>query len=151
MSLYFSYGMNTNSVQMAHRCPNAVSLGVAELDGYELVFRGCADIRAREGTTMEGVLWNITDDCLAALDVLEGYPTYYTRYDVPVFHNGEWKTAMVYKMNSGDIFPPSAGYLRMLFEGYSEHGADVSQIYEAFDEAEANYALLERYDNIVFE
>ena len=149
--LMFAYGMNTNVAQMAHRCPNAVSLGVAELDGYELVFRGCADFRAREGTTMEGVLWNITDDCLAALDVLEGYPTYYTRYDVPVFHNGEWKTAMVYKMNSGDIFPPSAGYLRMLFEGYSEHGADVSQIYEAVDEAEANYALLERYDNIVFE
>ena len=145
MSLYLAYGMNTNVAQMAHRCPNAVSLGVAELDGYELVFRGCADIRAREGTTMEGVLWDITDDCLAALDVLEGYPTYYTRYDVPVFHDGEWKTAMVYKMNSGDIFPPNAGYLRMLFEGYSEHGADVSQIYEAVDESEASAALLERY------
>ena len=145
MSLYLAYGMNTNVAQMAHRCPNAVSLGVAELDGYELVFRGCADIRAREGTTMEGVLWDITDDCLAALDVLEGYPTYYTRYDVPVFHDGEWKTAMVYKMNSGDIFPPNAGYLRMLFEGYSEHGVDVSQIYEAVDEAEASYTIMERY------
>ena len=148
MSLYFSYGMNTNSVQMAHRCPNAVSLGVAELDGYELVFRGCADIRAREGTTMEGVLWNITDECLAALDVLEGYPTYYTRYDVPVFHNGEWKTAMVYKMNYGDIFPPNAGYLRMLFEGYTEHGADVTQIYDAVDEAEQSYELLEQYTTV---
>lgn len=144
--LYFAYGMNTNVAQMAHRCPNAVSLGAAELDGYELVFRGCADIRAREGTTMEGVLWDITDDCLAALDILEGYPTYYTRYDVPVFHNGEWKTAMVYKMNSGDIFPPNAGYLRMLFEGYSEHGADVTQIYDAVDEAERSYTLLERYE-----
>lgn len=145
MPLYFSYGMNTNTAQMAHRCPAAISLGPAELDGYELVFRGCADIRARERTTMEGVLWDITDDCLAALDILEGYPTYYTRYDVPVFHDGEWKTAMVYKMNYGDIYPPSAGYLRMLFEGYSEHGADVSQIYEAVDEAEASAALLERY------
>jgi len=145
MPLYFSYGMNTNTAQMAHRCPAAISLGPAELDGYELVFRGCADIRARERTTMEGVLWDITDDCLAALDILEGYPIYYTRYDVPVFHDGEWKTAMVYKMNYGDIYPPSAGYLRMLFEGYSEHGADVSQIYEAVDEAEASAALLERY------
>lgn len=148
---YLAYGMNTNVAQMAHRCPNAVSLGPAELDGYELVFRGCADIRAREGTTMEGVLWDITDDCLAALDVLEGYPTYYTRYDVPVFHEGAWKTAMVYKMNYGDIFPPSAGYLRMLFEGYSEHGVDVRQIYDAVDEAEQSYALLERYDNVVYE
>ena len=143
---YLAYGMNTNVAQMAHRCPAAISLGVAELDGYELVFRGCADINPCPNNTMEGVLWDITDDCLAALDVLEGYPTYYTRYDVPVFHKGKWKTAMVYKMNSGDIFPPSAGYLRMLFEGYSEHGADVQQIYDAVDEAEAAHALLERYE-----
>ena len=148
MALYFSYGMNTNVAQMAHRCPNAVSLGVAELDGYELVFRGCADIRPTPGTTMEGVLWDITDDCLAALDILEGYPTYYTRYEVPVFHNNEWKTALVYKMNSGDIFPPNAGYLRMLFEGYTEHGADVRQIYDAVDEAERSYTLLERYEMV---
>ena len=144
MPLYFSYGMNTNVAQMAHRCPAAVSLGVAELDDYELVFRGCADIRPTPGTTMEGVLWDITDDCLLALDILEGYPTYYTRYEVPVFHFQEWKTALVYKMNTGDIFPPTAGYLRMLFEGYTDHGADIRQIYDAVDEAERAYTLLER-------
>ena len=151
MTLYFSYGMNTNSAQMAHRCPNAVSLGVAELPGYELVFRGCADIRPNPEAGMIGILWDITSDCLAALDVLEGYPTYYTRYEVPVFHNDKWKYALVYKMNDGDIFPPNAGYLRMLFEGYSEHGANVQQIYDAVDESEAAYTLSERYDNVVFE
>ena len=144
--LYFAYGMNTNIDQMAHRCPNAISLGVAELPDYELVFRGCADIEPTLDSGMDGVLWDITDNCLAALDVLEGYPTFYTRYSVDVFHNGEWKSALVYKMNAGDIFPPSAGYLRMLFEGYSEHGADVTQIYAAVDEAEAAYTLLERYE-----
>lgn len=135
--LYFAYGMNTNVAQMEHRCPSAISLGVAELDEYELVFNGCADIRPCVGTTMEGVLWDITEDCLAALDILEGYPTYYTRYSVPVFHNGTWKDALVYKMLGGNVYPPSAGYLRMLFEGYSEHGADVAQIYAAVDEAES--------------
>lgn len=149
--LYFAYGMNTNAAQMAHRCPAAVSLGVAELPDYELVFRGCADIEPTLGSCMEGVLWDITDNCLAALDVLEGYPSFYTRYEVTVFHNNEWKTALVYKMNAGDIFPPNAGYLRMLFEGYSEHGADVTQIYAAVDEAEAAYTLLERYNNVEYE
>lgn len=151
MPLMLAYGMNTNVAQMAYRCPRAVSLGVAELPGYELVFRGCADIRPNLSSGMVGVLWDITDDCLAALDVLEGYPDYYTRYEVPVFHNDKWKTALVYKMNAGDIFPPNAGYLRMLFEGYSEHGADVQQIYDAVDESERAYALLERYDNVVYE
>ena len=146
MALYFSYGMNTNAAQMAHRCPNSISLGVAELPDYELVFRGCADIEPTPGSCMEGVLWDITDDCLAALDVLEGYPSFYTRYEVTVFHNNAWKTALVYKMNAMDLFPPNAGYLRMLFEGYSEHGADVRQIYDAVDEAERSYALIERYE-----
>ena len=147
--LYFAYGMNTNVAQMAHRCPDAVSLGVAELPGYDLVFRGCADIRPNsDSATMEGVLWDITDFCLAALDVLEGYPTYYTRYEVPVFHNDEWKSALVYKMNTGDIFPPTAGYLRMLFEGYTAHGVNLQQLYRAVDEAEQSYALLERYEMV---
>lgn len=141
--LYFAYGMNTNVEQMAHRCPAAISLGAAELPDYELVFRGCADIQPTLGSCMEGVLWNITDECLAALDVLEGYPNMYDRYEVEVFHDNEYKTALVYKMNASDIFPPSAGYLRMLFEGYSVHGADVRQIYRAVDQAEAHYALIE--------
>lgn len=145
--LYFSYGMNTNIEQMAQRCPAAISLGAAELPDYELVFRGCADINPTPGSGMQGVLWNITEECLAALDILEGYPSMYTRYEVEVFHDGMYKTALVYKMNSSGIFPPSAGYLRMLFEGYSVHGADVQQIYRAVDEAEAHYALVEaRYD-----
>lgn len=141
--LMASYGMNTNIEQMAARCPAAISLGTAELPDYELVFCGCADIRPTPGSQMDVVLWNITEECLAALDVLEGYPDYYTRYEVEVFHDGAYKRALVYKMNSGSIFPPSAGYLRMLFEGYSVHGADVQQIYRAVDEAEAQYALIE--------
>lgn len=142
--LYFAYGMNTNLEQMAQRCPKAISLGVAELPDYELVFRGCADINPVPSSSMEGILWNITDDCLAALDILEGYPSFYTRYEVEVFHNNEYKTALVYKMNADDIFPPNAGYLRMLFEGYSVHGADVQQIYRAVDQAEAAYLINER-------
>lgn len=145
--LYFAYGMNTNIEQMSQRCPAAISLGMAELPDYELAFRGCADIHPTPGEVMQGVLWNITDDCLAALDVLEGYPSYYTRYEVEVFHDGEYKRALVYKMNAGDLFPPNAGYLRMLFEGYSDHGADVRQIYRAVDEAEAHYALVEAQYN----
>lgn len=153
--LYAAYGMNTNLEQMAYRCPAAISLGAAELPDYELVFRGCADIHPTPGSQMDVVLWNITEECLAALDLLEGYPSMYTRYEVEVFHDGAYKTALVYKMNSDGIFPPSAGYLRMLFEGYSVHGADVQQIYRAVDEAEAHYALVEaRYDkdrdNVVY-
>ena len=134
--LYFAYGMNTNKEQMSWRCPKAQSLGVAELPEYELAFRTHADIQPVPGSGMEGVLWDITDDCLSALDRLEGYPAYYTRYEVDVFHNNAWKKALVYKMNATGLEMPSAGYLRMLVEGYSEHGCDLNQLYAAVDDAE---------------
>ena len=126
---------------MSWRCPNAVSLGVAELPEYELAFRTHADIRPTTGSYMEVVLWEITDECLAALDQLEGYPTYYTRYEVDVFHDNRWKKALVYKMNYGELALPSAGYLRMLVEGYSDHGCDLRQLYDAIDDAEKHEIL----------
>lgn len=134
--LYFAYGMNTNKEQMSWRCPKAISLGAAELPEYELAFRTHADINPVPGSSMEGVLWEITDECLAALDQLEGYPSYYTRYEVEVFHDNKWKKALVYKMNATGLALPSAGYLRMLVEGYSEHGCDLNQLYDAVDAAE---------------
>lgn len=145
--LYFAYGMNTNKEQMSWRCPKAVSLGAAELPEYELAFRTHADITVVPGSSMEGVLWEITEDCLAALDQLEGYPTYYTRYTVDVFHENTWKKALVYKMNSGDLQTPSAGYLRMLVEGYSDHGVNLQQLYQAVDDAE-QHELLTQYSDI---
>lgn len=38
--LYFAYGSNINLEQMAVRCPAALMVGPAVLDGYELLFRG---------------------------------------------------------------------------------------------------------------
>ena len=145
--LYAAYGMNTNKEQMAWRCPKAVSLGAAELPGYELAFRTHADITVTPDSCMEVVLWEITDECLAALDQLEGYPHYYTRYEVDVFHDNAWKRALVYKMNYGDLEMPSAGYLRMLVEGYSDHGCDLRQLYDAVDAAE-RYEILTTYSDI---
>ena len=144
--LYFAYGMNTNQEQMAWRCPKAVSLGAAELPEYELAFRTHADINPVPGSSMEGVLWEITDECLAALDQLEGYPSYYTRYEVDVFHDNKWKKALVYKMNSSGFASPSAGYLRMLVEGYSDHGCDLQQLYDAIDQAEQQEVLTQYND-----
>ena len=38
MTLYFAYGFNMDTKQMAVRCPGSVALGRARLDGYELTF-----------------------------------------------------------------------------------------------------------------
>ena len=42
--LYLAYGSNLNKRQMAVRCPDAKPVGAAMIYGWELCFRGVADI-----------------------------------------------------------------------------------------------------------
>jgi gamma-glutamylcyclotransferase (GGCT)/AIG2-like uncharacterized protein YtfP len=129
---YFAYGMNTNLSQMAQRCPKAVSLGKAVLYGHEFRFSRHADIIENPEFRTHGVLWEITEDCEKSLDALEGFPSYYLKKMVRVFHNGKPVECMVYYMNNEypDEFP-SDGYLEMLFDGYNEHNVNTDQIYES--------------------
>ena len=131
---YFSYGMNTNLYEMAHRCPTAVCLGVAWINNYEFVFRRHADIQLQPGAICYGVLWEIDDACLHSLDRLEGFPHYYNRFDVPVEHNGTTVDAMVYQMiDQTTMESPNSYYLDMVTEGYRENGVPPKQIDEAIN------------------
>lgn len=131
---YFAYGMNTNKTSMASRCPNAVSLGYDQLPDHEFRFAVHADVIPSPGCTVHGVLWEITPECLASLDILEGYPSYYLRDIVTVNYNGKSELAFTYYMgdNSKDSMP-AEGYLSMLYEGYMEHNVPDNQIAEAID------------------
>lgn len=121
--LYFAYGMNTNIDSMAIRCPNARDLGKAFLLDHKMVFKYHCDVIEQAGSDAPGVLWEITDDCLASLDVLEGYPTYYQRKWSTVLHNGQRVNTLVYYM-PGDDLPgmPAKHYYDMVLQGYKEHG-----------------------------
>jgi gamma-glutamylcyclotransferase (GGCT)/AIG2-like uncharacterized protein YtfP len=132
MIKYFAYGMNTNLGQMAVRCPKAQTLGHAVLPNYEFRFARHADILENDEYYVDGVLWDITDDCLKSLDALEGYPFYYDRKEVTVIHNNKSVKAITYFMLPGNIDSmPSQGYLDMLYEGYKENAVPVAQIKEA--------------------
>ena len=121
--------MNTNLDEMADRCPGAVCLGPAWITDYALVFRHFADIEPEAGNWCDGVLWEITDDNLAALDRLEGYPYHYTRFTVVVHTDRGSDTALVYQMNDQSYEqPPSGHYFRMVEEGYEQNGVPVDQL-----------------------
>lgn len=139
---YFAYGMNTNIREMAARCPAAVNLGRCVLQGYELVFRRHADIDPNSANTMEGVLWDITEDCERALDNLEGYPYYYSKVEVIVKQdqpnvnclNNTNFLAMAYIMTvKYDKEAPSPEYKQCLIEGYAENGLDLSKLTATID------------------
>jgi gamma-glutamylcyclotransferase (GGCT)/AIG2-like uncharacterized protein YtfP len=136
---YFAYGMNTNIAEMTMRCPKAINLGRCTLQGFELKFRLHADIDQVEGSEMEGVLWDITEDCEHALDRLEGYPYYYDKVEVIVIpdkpvDNNTRIFAMAYVMTSkGPEELPSNGYEQCLIEGYTANGLDVDKLTAKID------------------
>lgn len=130
----FAYGMNTNLDEMAHRCPGATSLGPAWIDNYEFVFRTHADIVKSAGGICHGVLWDITPAHLKALDALEGYPYYYTRFRVRVNLGDHFVYALTYQMNDQSyIQEPGAGYLQMVTEGYQQNDVPLDQIDHAIN------------------
>ena len=136
---YFAYGMNTNIAEMSQRCPKAINLGKCTLTGFELKFRLHADIDQVKDSEMEGVLWDITEDCERALDRLEGYPFYYDKIEVIVepklpINRMSHIVAMAYIMTSkGQEEVPSNGYEQCLIEGYTANGLDVDKLTKKID------------------
>lgn len=71
---YFAYGSNMIEAQMSERAPAARLVGTAHLDGYIFIIAagGHASIIASPGRTVYGLLWEITAQCMTALDCFEG-------------------------------------------------------------------------------
>ena len=130
--LYFAYGMNTNPGEMAYRCPGAVSLGHARLIDHVFRFAYHADVEACEGSYVDGVLWEITPENLAALDRLEGYPVYYDRCALTVIHQERAYQALTYRMQPGQPdTEPAWSYFDLVLEGYQSHQVPVEQLYNS--------------------
>lgn len=130
---YFGYGMNTNTSGMATRCPDAVCLGAAVLPGYRFVFRGHADVELDADCYADGVLWQISDTDLQALDRLEGFPTYYLRHRAwAETSDGDRVIAWIYTMADQSYeWEPGEHYLQCCLEGYRENGVPTEQITDA--------------------
>ena len=112
---YFAYGSNLNFEQMAYRCPEATAVGIAKLEGYELAFRrGYLTILPKEGASIEGLIWSVTDHDESQLDCYEGYPTFYDKETMTVTDaDGTPHEIMVYTMNApyrDQLLPVSSRY-----------------------------------------
>lgn len=128
---YFAYGSNMNLEQMSHRCPDAVPIGSAVLMDYILIERQYADIERTPGARVNGLVWKISDNCLRALDRYEGYPKFYTRYNVEVILNDCMLNAIVYEMTQAakherSGLPYSPAYRAICSAGAVLHGIEDS-------------------------
>lgn len=132
--LYFAYGMNTNLDSMRDRCPRAQSLGPARLIDHLFRFAVHADVVRCRGSYVDGVLWEISQQCQDSLDILEGYPWYYDRRYRPVWFQGRTVMAMTYHMQPHNLeSAPSRDYFELVETGYRQHGVPVDQLHNALE------------------
>ena len=139
---YLAYGSNCNLDQMEVRCPKAKPIEPVTLKNYSLTFNGkrngwgVANIRRKNGTDVQGLLWDITSECEKSLDRYEGYPVLYEKKNVTVIRkDGSKVKAMVYVMTKGHeaLAQPTDGYFDGILQGFMQNGMDTAKLFEALE------------------
>ena len=133
---YLAYGSNLNMEQMQYRCPGAVPLGTAELEGYRLLFKGSKTgsyltIEKAEGFTVPVGVWAVTEADEKRLDCYEGFPTFYYKENLDITYSGIHTgrkhrcRAFLYIMHE-ERQPgiPSWVYVNTCRRGYADFGFD---------------------------
>ncbi|BBZ41366.1 poly-gamma-glutamate hydrolase family protein [Mycobacterium conspicuum] len=120
---YFAYGSNLCVQQMARRCPGAGDPRLAVLSDHDWLInqRGVATVEPCTGNDVHGVLWQISDDDLAALDSAEGVPVRYRRDRLDVRTDDGSSPAWVYIDHRVQPGPPRPGYLPRIIAGAIHH------------------------------
>ena len=129
MAIYFAYGSNMDRSQLEDRVDKTLPRGVARLDDYEVRFNkrskygsGKANIVWRVGSSVEGGLYELTDEQLADLDE---YEIGYHRVTVIVTRNGTPESVVTYMADPDQIddnLAPSAKYLETIKRGAQAFG-----------------------------
>jgi len=125
--LYFAYGMNTNT-SMMH--PSSKRLGVATLPNYAWEMIRYANVYEEHGASTVGILWEIDDLQLKALDMREGFPDFYGRLRTTVFQNKKKFNSIVYFMQNHYRMrlideKPSVAYMEMVVKGFAENNIKI--------------------------
>ena len=141
---YLAYGSNLNMEQMHYRCPGAVPLGTAELEGYRLLFKGSKTgsyltIEKAEGFTVPVGVWSVTAEDEERLDHYEGFPHFYYKTELDItysgIHTGRKRRcrAFLYIMHE-ERQPgiPSWVYMNTCRRGYADFGFDKDALATAY-------------------
>lgn len=135
---YFAYGSNLDPEQMQRRCPGHTVVGLGELRDHKLTFPltshdwggGVASVGVAHGASVWGMVFELTDEDLAALDRYEGYRgpgdqhNLYDRESASVqlvrADDGSFPRRLrtwIYLAQSANPSPPSRRYLDAILGG----------------------------------
>lgn len=132
--LYLAYGSNLHIGQMSGRCPAADPIRAFDLPDWKLVFRSVADIEPEIGASVPVALWDISKRCEKALDIYEGVAHGMYRKEFVEVDEGQ---ALVYLMNSDELYPAGHYYYNTILGGYQDWEMDDEPLRIAQTEAVA--------------
>jgi gamma-glutamylcyclotransferase (GGCT)/AIG2-like uncharacterized protein YtfP len=131
MIKYFAYGSNMNEKRMEERDIRFSKKQKAILPGCQLVFnkiacynnnQGYANIQLHPSDKVEGILYNIPNEDLQKLDIFEGFPTHYERWEVTLLVKEKLVNAITYIAHPSKTakgLRPTRDYLNHLLAGKS--------------------------------
>ncbi len=127
---YFAYASNLNRGQMSERCPGSQPKFTATLPNHQLIFTGwsrnwrggVASIKLSKGEKVIGAVYEVSEGCLAKLDMFEG--SKYERRPKTVFTDlGDAVEVVTYIMREqSEETKPSPEYLAVIQQGYRDWG-----------------------------
>ncbi len=129
---YFAYGSNLSTVYMREYCPSTTFIQRASLPNYHIEFRrystdlqgGISSIIEAPGEMVYGVLYDIDEAELDALDILEDVPLgiYLRETFLVLGEDGRFHHADLYRVAHPDgPYTPSAKYVDYMITGAQEH------------------------------
>ena len=144
---YIAYGSNLNIPQMRYRCPDARVIGTANLDGWELLFKGSKTgsyltVEPKTGSTVPVAVWEVSEADEQNLDRYEGFPAFYYKKEMNLTIKGiktgrlRKRRVFVYIMHEDrPIGKPSHYYLATCIDGYKSFGFDLNVLAEAYEKS----------------
>lgn len=144
---YLAYGSNLNVMQMRFRCPTARVVGTAEIENYELLFKGSKSgsyltIEPKVGSKVPVAVWTVEPEDEMALDRYEGFPTFYYKKEMQIVVKGiktgkeRMRDTFVYIMHEDRPFGiPTWRYVETCLSGYQRFGFDESHLMNAIQKS----------------
>ena len=141
---YLAYGSNLNIRQMRLRCPGARVVGVAEIEDYELLFKGSKTgayltIEPRKGASVPVGVWEVSAENEKQLDRYEGFPDFYYKKELHLPIHGirtgtvRERDCFVYIMHEErPLGIPSNYYLQTCVDGYESFSFGIKPLSSAY-------------------
>ena len=132
---YFAYGSNMSTDFIREYCPSAKFIMRANLPNFQIEFRryseefkgGISSIIEASGEMVKGVIYEIDENEILALDILEDVPQGIYRRDtfLVLGEDGKWHHADLYRVaNPSGPYCPSKQYVDFMVAGAKEHHID---------------------------